>query len=212
MQRSLEEYLLKMERANSLTHGAGLLFGLIFIPLLVFRAIQSQHTPAIIGTAAFGIGFLAVYTCSTIYHSVHRPDLKRIWRILDHISIYLLIAGSYTPFLLIFLYDATGLTVLSILWTLTLIGAFFKLFFTGHYERLSLIIYLSMGWMIILIAKPVFTTLPPECLGWIAAGGASYTIGVLFYRWENLPYHDAIWHLFVLGGSICHYVAVWLVV
>lgn len=212
MQKSLEEYLLKMERANSVTHGIGLLFGMIFIPLLVSRAVQSQEEQAIIGSIAFGIGFLAVYTCSTFYHIIQRPDLKRLWRILDHISIYFLIAGSYTPFMLIFLYNATGLVILSVLWTLTLVGTFFKLFFTGHYERLSLVIYLTMGWMIIFIAKPAFTTLPTDCLSWIAAGGASYTIGVLFYRWESLPYHHAIWHLFVLGGSICHYVAVWLVV
>ena len=212
MQAQSDEWVLKMERANSLTHGLGLLFGLISIPMLIARAAQNQDIEATIGAAAFGFGFLAVYTCSTLYHSFHRPDLKRILRILDHVSIYFLITGSYTPFVLMYLYNATGVVLLSILWTLALVGAFFKLFFTGHYERLSLVIYLTMGWMIIFVAKPVFTTLPMDCLAWIAAGGAFYTVGVIFYRWESLPYHHAIWHLFVLGGSICHYVAVWRVV
>lgn len=208
----ITEYILKMERANSLTHGLGVLFGLIFIPLLVARAFESQNIEMVIGAGAFGFGFLAVYICSTLYHSFHRPDLKRLLRIFDHVSIYFLIAGSYTPFVLTYLYNVTGFVLLSVLWTLTLVGTFFKLFFTGHYERLSLIIYLTMGWMIIFVAKPVFTTLPTDCLGWIAAGGAFYTIGVLFYRWESLPYHHAIWHLFVLAGSISHYIAVWRVV
>ena len=202
----------KLERANSLTHGLGLLFGLIFIPFLIWTAVASQKPSAIIGTSAFGLGFLLVYTFSTLYHSFHRPEIKRVFRILDHISIYFLIAGSYTPFVLTYLYNTTGLTLLSVLWGLTIIGTFFKLFFTGRYEKLSVAVYLIMGWMIVFIAKPVYYNLPLDCILMIAAGGAFYTIGVVFYRWEKLPYHHAIWHLFVLGGSICHYIAVWMVV
>lgn len=210
--QSIPPHVLKLERANSLTHGLGLLLGLIFIPFLIWRAVATQEPSAIIGTSAFGLGFLLVYTFSTLYHSFHQPKIKRIFHILDHISIYFLIAGSYTPFVLTYLYNTTGITLLSILWGLTIIGTFFKLFFTGRFERISVAVYLIMGWMIVFVAKPVFYHLPLDCILMVAAGGASYTIGVVFYRWEKLPYHHAIWHLFVLGGSICHYIAVWMVV
>lgn len=212
MQTPATDQVRKIERANSLTHGLGLLFGLVFIPILLRTAFVSGEAEAIIGAGAFGFGFLAVYTCSTLYHSFHRPRIKRLLRVLDHISIYFLIAGTYTPFVLLYLNNAAGFTLLSVLWTLTLAGTIFKLFFTGRYERLSVVIYLTMGWMIIFVAKPVFTTLPYDCLAWIAAGGAFYTIGVLFYRWESLRYHHAIWHLFVLGGSLSHYIAIWKIV
>jgi len=155
---------------------------------------------------------LLVYTCSTLYHSFHQPKVKRVLHILDHISIYFMIAGSYTPFVLTYLYNTTGITLLSILWGLTIIGSFFKLFFTGRFEKLSVALYLIMGWMIVFIARPVVANLPMDCILMILAGGLSYTIGVIFYRWEKSPYHHAIWHLFVLGGSICHYIAVWKVV
>lgn len=202
----------KQELANSLSHGLGLLFGLVSIPILIGLASARGDVAGLTGAAIFGFGFLMVYTFSTLYHSLPHPRIRRVMRIMDHISIYFLIAGSYTPFILAYMLDATGITLLSILWGLTLAGIFFKIFFTGRFDKVSTGIYLAMGWLLLAVAKPFFESLPGAVLIMLAIGGALYSLGVIFYRWEKLPYHHAIWHGFVLAGSISHYVAVLLVV
>jgi len=202
----------KQELANSVSHGFGLLFGIVSIPILISLASKNGNIAGLVGASIFGFSFLMVYACSTLYHSFQRPDVKRVMRIFDHISIYFLIAGSYTPFILVYLLNTTGITLLSILWGLALLGTVYKIFFLGRFNRLSLFIYLAMGWMLVFFARPFLENLPVSCLIMLAIGGGLYTLGVLFFVWEKLPYHHAIWHVFVLAASICHYVAVLLIV
>ena len=208
----LSKEQLRYEIANSLSHGAGLVFGIISIPILIIYAIYNSGAKGIFGAATFGAGFLMVYTFSTLYHSFHKPAVKKFLQKLDHISIYYLIAGSYTPFILAYVNDMKGLILLAVLWFLALAGTIFKIFFTGKYDLISTLIYLAMGWLFLAVADSFFQRFPMDCLIMVISGGISYTIGVIFYRWESLPYHHAIWHIFVLGGSICHYFAVLLTV
>lgn len=203
---------LRKEIANSITHGFGVLFGIVCIPILIASAVKYGNHPGVVGASVFGFSFLMVYGFSTLYHSISNPVVKKVMKTLDHISIYFLIAGSYTPFLLMYSYNTAGFTVLSILWGLTLLGIFFKVFLIGKFEILSVGIYLAMGWMILFVPGGFREAIPDTAFILIAAGGISYTVGVIFYLWKKLTYHHAIWHLFVLGGSICHYVAVLLAV
>lgn len=200
------------EWANCISHGLGLLFGLFAVPVLISSALANGSWVALIGSIVYGLSFLMVFAFSTLYHGFRHPRLKKILQTLDHISIYFLIAGSYTPFILTHVYNITGLTVLWILWGLTFIGIIFKIFYTEKFELLSTGIYLVMGWMLLPVAKTFFASLPPEVIHLIIAGGALYTIGVIFFLWEKLRYNHMVWHLFVLAAGICHYLAVWIIV
>ncbi len=200
------------ELANSLTHGFGLLFGIISLPILLVLTAQNGNIAGLVGVSVYGFSFLMLFAFSTLYHSFQHPALKSIFQKIDHISIYFLIAGTYTPLILLYLFNATGIALLSGLWGLAALGIVFKLFFTGKFEKLSLLIYLGMGWAIIFVAKPFFANMSVGVLSLIATGGGLYTLGVVFYAWEKLPYNHAIWHLFVLAAGICHYVAVLLAV
>lgn len=202
------DYTKAEELVNSLSHGVGLLFGLIAVPWLIY--IASNNSPKhVIGASVFGFGFLLIYAASTLYHSFQEPRLKHRLRILDHIAIYFMIAGSYTPFVVIYVNNTVGYTILGILWALTFIGLFFKIFFVGRFEKLSVGIYILMGWMLLFGARTFWENLPGFTLLLIVIGGLLYTIGVIFYRWESLRYHHGIWHAFVLGGSLSHFIAVW---
>lgn len=195
------------ELFNSLSHGLGLLFGIAAVPWLVYTASTGSWNE-LIGASVYGFSFLLIYTASTLYHSFQEPSLKHRLRIFDHVSIYVMIAGSYTPFVLIYVNNATGFTILTVLWSLTLIGLFFKVFYTGRFEKLSVGIYLLMGWMLIFGARSFWENLPDFTIWPIAVGGLLYSLGVIFYRWESLRFHHGIWHLFVLAGSLFHFVAV----
>lgn len=201
---------LQAELANSISHGFGLLFGIVGVPLLIATATTNGNVAGIVGASIFGFAFLLMFTASTLYHGFSNPQVKRVMRILDHISIYVLIAGSYTPFILLYLLNPAGITMLSVLWGMTLLGVIYKIFFLGKYKRLSLIIYLTMGWMLLFVAKPFFESVSTATLVLVVTGGVLYTLGVIFYRWESLKFHHAIWHGFVLAAAVCHYVAVLL--
>lgn len=205
----LPEYTPREELANSLSHALGLLIGLVAVPWMLLTAVAAGNWSQLIGTGVFGFSFLLVYAASTFYHGMRHPDWKHRLRILDHIAIYVMIAGSYTPFVLMYVYNSVGLTILGILWTLTLVGIVFKLFFTGKFEKLSVAIYVLMGWMLIFAARTFWVSLPATCLLLIVIGGLFYTVGVFFYRWESLRYHHTIWHAFVLAASLFHLAAVW---
>ncbi|MEM9936249.1 MAG: hemolysin III family protein [Bacteroidota bacterium] len=202
----------KEELANSLTHGVGILLGLIAIPFLGAKAIIVGNLPAIIGAGLFGLGFMMVFGFSTLYHSIVQPDIKQVFRILDHIAIYFMIAGSYTPFILLYMPSTSGYSILAAQWVLTLAGTVFKIFLIGRYKWFSTIVYLAMGWMIVLVIVPFINSIPALSLWLIVSGGILYTVGVVFYKWYSLPYHHAIWHVFVLAASICHFIAVWIAV
>jgi hemolysin III len=197
-----------LETINSFSHGLGVLFGIIGMPILIWCAIKNNHISAITGAAIYGVSFLMLFTFSTLYHGFNKPAIKKKLKVLDHISIYFLIAGTYTPFILIYVNNTFGITLLFVLWGLTLIGIFFKLFFTGRFELVSTAIYVLMGWILFAGGKTFFTAMPAPVIALLATGGVLYSAGVVFYLWQKLTYHHFIWHLFVLAAAICHYAAI----
>ena len=203
---------IKEELVNSLIHGFGIIFGIISIPILIAFAIKSNNIPGVIGAAIYGFCFLQLFTFSTLYHGFQQAQVKRALEILDHIGIYFLIAGTYTPFLLIYMDNAFGITLLTILWGLTAIGIVFKIFFTGRWNILSTIIYIAMGCIMIVGGRTFFINIPQDVMTMILIGGGLYLLGVIFYLWEKYPYNHAVWHFFVLAAAVCHYVAILLAV
>lgn len=208
MKTSSKETSLQLEMVNSVSHAIGVLFGIICIPLLIKIALKNVSTAGIIATSVYGFGFLMVFTFSTLYHSFQQPKIKQLLKIFDHISIYFLIAGTYTPFIITFVNNPFGISMLIALWSLTLLGIFFKIFFTGKFEILSTIIYLLMGMLLLAGGKTFFKSMPTSIIVLIITGGALYCSGVVFYVWKKYKYHHGVWHLFVLSAAICHYIAV----
>jgi hemolysin III len=206
----MESYTRKQEVVNALIHGIGILFGVSGIPVLIAIGTVNGNTPGIIGAGIYGFCFLMLFTSSTIFHIALEPAIRQLFKKLDHISIYFLIAGTYTPLLLVFLNNTFGITLLVILWSLTLLGIFFKMRYTGRFEIVSTIIYLLMGWIMVVGGRKFFDAMPTDVLIFICIGGGLFSIGVFFYLWDKYTYTHAIWHGFVLAGAICHYVAVLL--
>lgn len=209
---SKREQTSKEELANAVSHGFGLVLGLIAIPFLLMKAMENGRFSALIAAMAFALGILMVYTSSTLYHAAKNKKLKNRLQVLDHISIYFLIAGSYTPMVLAVLPKNQAIIFLSILWGSVLIGTFFKLFFTGRFKILSAAIYLMMGWLAVFFINDILEKISFQNLAWIGLGGLCYTIGVYFYMKSNKPYYHSIWHIFVLGGTISHFVVVYQVI
>lgn len=204
----LYEYSLKEEIANSITHGIGAGLSVAGLTLLVVLAAIYGDVWRIVSFSIFGSTLVILYLASTLYHSFQNPRVKRVLRVLDHASIYLLIAGSYTPFLLVSMRGVWGWTMFGVVWGLALIGVTFKVFFIGRYEVLATAAYVLMGWLCVIAFKQMLVSVPPGGVTFLIIGGVVYTVGVIFYAWHKLPYNHAIWHLFVLGGSICHFFAV----
>ena len=202
----------EQELIHSFIHAFGVLFGIVSIPILTALAAKNANVPGIVGGSIYGFCFLMLFTFSTLYHGIQQPRIKRVLEIFDHISIYFLIAGTYTPFLLIYLDNSYGITLLIILWSLTVLGTFFKIFFTGRFELVSIIIYVAMGWILVTGGKLFFTSLPTNVLVFILIGAGLYTICILFYVWQRFWWHHTVWHFFILVAAICHYVAVLLAV
>ena len=199
---------LREEIANALTHGlaaaAALAASAVLITLAAIYGDGWQLASAIV----FGITLLLLYTASTLYHAIQHPVSKGRLKVFDHCAIYLLIAGTYTPFTLIGLRGPWGWGLFAAIWTLAIAGVIFKLFYTGRFKKLSTAIYIAMGWLVVVAIKPMWSSLDGWTLGWLFAGGAFYTLGTLFYHRESLPYSHAIWHGFVIAGSVCHFVSV----
>ena len=196
------------ELANSVTHAAGLLLSIVAVGVLIVFALRSGTAWHIVSCSVYGATMVTLYGVSTLYHSVRRGRVKRTLRILDHISIYLLIAGTYTPFTLVTLGGTWGWTLFAVVWGLALVGVVFKVFHTGRYETISTATYLGMGWLAVVAVNPILERFPIGCVLWIVVGGLLYTVGVRFYLKDHLPYQHAIWHVAVLAGSTCHYFAV----
>jgi hemolysin III len=201
-------YSLREEIANSVTHGVGAALSVAGLIVLVIFALRHGDRYSVIGFSIFGASLLILYLASTLYHAIQHRGAKRILRRCDHAAVYLLIAGTYTPFLLISLRGTIGLPLLAVVWGMALLGVVWKMFFTGRYEVIATIVYVLMGWMCLLAYKQMVNHVPPLGLTLLFAGGIVYTIGVLVYALEKMPYNHAVWHLFVLGGSACHYAAV----
>lgn len=196
------------EIANAITHGIGLLLSVAgFVVLLVLAALRGTAWH-IVACSIYGVTLICLYTASTLYHAVISTRVKRALRIFDHSAIYLLIAGTYTPFLLVSLRGPWGWSLLGVIWGLALAGVLFKFWFVERFAILSTTVYIAMGWLVVIAAKPVITHVPLTALIWLFAGGLAYSGGVIFFAAKRIPYSHAIWHIFVLAGSICHYFAV----
>ena len=201
------------ERANILTHGIGagvaLVAGIAMVTLSVVRGGDAwQWASAIVCSASM----LMLYLASTAYHRAVDPVRRARLKIVDHCAIYVLIAGTYTPFALTTLRDTIGWTLFIAIWSLAAIGIIFKLFFTGRFKLASTLIYIAMGWLVMLYAKPVYLALSGWTFGWLMAGGIAYTLGTVFYLQRRMPYAHAVWHGFVVAGTVCHFIAVWSLV
>lgn len=200
------------EIANCITHGIGLILSICGLSVLVTLACIKGDGSHIVSCAVFGGTLVLLYGASTLYHAFKHSRANRILKTLDHSCIYLLIAGTYTPFVLVTLSGTLGWTLLAIVWGMALFGIFFKVFFVYRFQIFSTILYLIMGWLAIVAIKPLVNSLPSGGIWLIAAGGLLYSAGVIFYIWKRLPFNHSIWHLFVLGGSTCHFLAVLLYV
>lgn len=192
---------------NALTHGIGAILGLIgLVMLIVFETSKANYS--LFSVIVYGLSIIILFSASTLYHTIRVEKLKHKFRVIDHISIYLLIAGTYTPVLLITLQDSLGWTLFWTVWGIALFGIVLKLFFTGRFEVFSTLLYLVMGWLIIFDFSTLNDLMAPRGIYWLAAGGAAYTIGIVFYAMSSKPYFHVIWHVFVLVGAISHFMMV----
>nr|WP_234496146.1 hemolysin III family protein [Vibrio maritimus] len=203
-------YSLREEWANSVTHGIGVILSIIGLIMLLQRSLAAgADVMTITSMSLYGGSMITLFLASTLYHSIPNPSSKRWLKTFDHCAIFLLIAGSYTPFMLVSLRTPLAVGLMIVIWALAVIGIIMKLFFVYRYKRASLITYLVMGWLSLIVIYQLAKHLDPSGLILLAAGGAIYTLGVVFYANKRIPYNHAIWHLFVLGGAACHFFAVY---
>lgn len=202
------EYSFGEELAHAITHGIGAVLGIAGLTVLVVFSALRGDAWHVVSSAIYGTTLVALYSASTLYHSFPQPGVKRIFRIMDHSAIYLLIAGTYTPFLLVNLRGPWGWSLFGVLWGAAVAGIVFKVFFTGRFPKISTILYVVMGWVAVVAFKPMLDNIASGGIWLIVAGGLTYTLGVVFYVMTHIKYHHAVWHLFVLGGSILHFFAV----
>lgn len=203
---------LREDIANAVSHGFGLVLALAAVPVLIVLGALNGGPVHAATFSVYGASLVLVYASSTLYHATQRPRLKHLFRILDHAAIYLLIAGTYTPVTLISMNGPWGWTLLSLVWVLAVGGVVFKVFFTGQFQTLSTVLYLVMGWLIVVAVEPMAESVTSAAMLWFIAGGLSYTLGVAFFVWDRIPYNHTVWHVFVIAGSACHYVALLLYV
>lgn len=204
----MKGYTLKEEVFNAVTHGIGVIFGISALSVLCVLGSYFGSLSHIISYLIYGFSLILLYTSSTLYHALPSPKVKGLFKIFDHSSIYLLIAGTYTPFLMLNLKGSIGVTLLAVIWSLAILGIIFKVFFTGRFKILSTLFYVGMGWIIIFAYVPLKESLRPEGMTWLMVGGLTYTLGTIFYLAKKYRYTHAIWHLFVLLGSIFHFIAI----
>ena len=208
MSTTPRDYPKTEELLNVITHGLGFLLSIAALVLLVVFASLQGDVWHIVSFSIYGFSLVVLYLASTLFHSARNPKLRKRLNIFDHSAIYVLIAGTYTPFLLVTLRGPWGWSLLGVIWGLAIAGVVFKLFFTGKYDVMSAIVYVLMGWIIIIAIKPMNENLPTEGLYWLIGGGVSYMIGAGFYLLNKMPYNHAIFHIWVLLGSFAHFIAV----
>ncbi|OON39529.1 hemolysin III family protein [Izhakiella australiensis] len=206
-------YSLAEELANSISHGIGCVLGIIGLVLMLMQAVELKAgTTAIVSYSLYGGSIILLFLASTLYHAVPYERAKRWLKKVDHCAIYLLIAGTYTPFLLVGLKSTLAHVLLVVVWLLALMGVIFKMVFAHRFKALSLITYLAMGWLSLIMVYQLAMKLSPWSVWLLAIGGVIYSLGVIFYAIERIPYNHAIWHAFVLGGSASHFFAIYLYV
>lgn len=200
------------ELANALTHGLGALLSVAGSVLLVVTSSLHGDAWSVTSSAIFGATLLALYSTSTLYHSIPGVERKRLLRKFDHAAIFLLIAGTYTPFLLVSLRGVWGWSLFGVIWGLAVAGIALKFWLAGRFKVVSTALYVAMGWLVVIALRPMLQSVPPGGLWLLLAGGLCYTGGTVFYLWKNLPFSHAVWHVWVLAGSICHWAAVYFYV
>lgn len=201
-------YSSREEVANSISHGLGLLLALVALPILVLAAIEVGNVRFLVGVSVFGGTMVLLYLASTLYHSISHETAKQLFRVFDHTAIFLLIAGSYTPFSLGVLHGPWGWSMLAIVWTLAIIGITLKIRKQTRHSRISIVLYVIMGWLAVIAVKPIVMLIPVPGILLILAGGLAYTGGLAFFAAQRIRYNHFIWHLFVIAGTTCHFFAV----
>ncbi|TGM74525.1 PAQR family membrane homeostasis protein TrhA [Leptospira bouyouniensis] len=207
---TVHEYTIGHEIANAVTHGIGGGLSIAGLSVLLTMAMLYGDIWHVVSSAIYGATLIILYLASTLYHGIYHTATKRIFKVIDHASIYLLIAGTYTPFTLVSLRENSewGWLLFGVIWILALLGVILLLLFPGKYSGLRVAVYIVMGWLAIFVMKDIRAAIGVGGMSWLVAGGLSYTFGVIFYLWDRLPMNHAIWHLFVLSGSICHFFAI----
>jgi hemolysin III len=208
MTRQTADYTLAEELAHAITHGAGVILSIGGLSWMLYVSVVAADPWRIVASLIYGLSLVALFLASTLYHAWPHSPRKRVFKLLDHCAIYLLIAGSYTPFLLVGMRTGIGWWLFGAIWTLATAGILTKLWFRHRFPRASLFSYLLMGWLVVVAAPQVATAVGSDAMTWLVAGGLSYTVGAIFYVARRMPYNHAIWHLFVLAGGICHFLAV----
>lgn len=206
------EYTLAEEVLHAVTHGAGALLSIAGLSWMLYIAIPTADPWRIVASIVYGSSLIALFVASTIYHACHRSPRKHLYKLLDHCAIYLLIAGTYTPFLLVAVRNSTGWWLFGTIWTLATAGVLTKLWLRHRFPRLVLASYLTMGWLVVIAGPQVFDAIGGGGTSWLIAGGLSYTVGAVFFAAKRVSYNHAIWHVFVLAGGVCHFLAVVLYV
>ena len=198
------------ETANTITHGLGVLLSIAVLFTLLYYNNLENDIWRTVGFSIYGSSLILLYLSSTLYHGTKDTKLKKIFKRFDHSAIFLLIAGTYTPIVLISMRDTWVIYLFILIWAMTVFGITGEFLFTQKFKHLEFIMYIAMGWMALIAIKPLLG-LPIETFTWIIVGGVIYSIGVIFYKWDSLPYNHTIWHLFVLGGSISHFIAMFYI-
>jgi len=211
-ERVKRPYSLGEEIANSITHGVGVIFGIVALTLLLVYSVRSGDVWKVASSIIYGVTLILLYTASTLYHAFPWPRVKHVFKILDHAGIYLLIAGTYTPFTLVTLRDDGGWAMFAIIWSLAVAGVALEAFWVYRPKWLSSAVYLGLGWLVVFMIRPLVASIEPAGVWLLVAGGLAYTLGVIFYVMKRVPYTHAIWHGFVLAGSVCHFLSVVLFV
>lgn len=200
------------EIANSVSHGAALVAAAVAAPFPIVAAVGRGATAGVVGASVFGAAMVLLYAASMLYHAIPHPRAKRVFRKLDHGAIYLLIAGTYTPFLLLTLGDTFGAVLMVVIWSLAVAGIVFKIFFLHRFHNLSLAMYLGMGWLAILASYQLLAAMPHTGIALLLGGGILYSLGTIFYKVDRIPFNHAIWHLFVLAACVLHFLALYFYV
>lgn len=208
----LLEYSVVEEVIHAVTHGVGVLLSIAGLSWMLYLSIAAADPWRIVASSIYGATLIVLFLASTVYHSLYASRHREIFKLLDHCAIYLLIAGTYTPFLLVAMRTDTGWWLFGTIWALATAGIVKKLWFRHRFPKIALASYLAMGWLVVIAAPQLAEAIGPNGMAWLVAGGISYSVGAIFYALERMPFNHAVWHVFVLGGGVCHFLGiVWYV-
>ena len=207
-EKQLQEYSVTEEVIHALTHGVGVLLSIAGLSWMLYVSIAAADPWRVVASTIYGLTLILLFLASTVYHSMYASRHRDIFKLLDHCAIYLLIAGSYTPFLLVAMRSDTGWWLFGTVWALATAGIVTKLWFRNRFPKIALASYLAMGWLIVVAAPQMAEAIGPNGMAWLIGGGLFYSVGAIFYAMKRLPYGHAVWHVFVLGGGICHFLGV----